>query len=96
MSNYLGIATVTATLQRMLQQSVQTDVEGARVTTSRPENTGGTPETGISIYLYHLKRNTSLGNADMPPRQRKGELTKRNQLPIDLYYLLSCYGNEIE
>ncbi|CAD5954228.1 hypothetical protein [Planktothrix agardhii] len=40
MSNYLGIATVTATLQRMLQQSVQTDVEGARVTTSRPENTG--------------------------------------------------------
>ncbi|MBG0746150.1 MAG: DUF4255 domain-containing protein [Planktothrix agardhii KL2] len=96
MSNYLGIATVTATLQRMLQQSVQMDVEGARVTTSRPENTGGTPETGISIYLYHLKRNTSLGNADMPPRQRKGELTKRNQLPIDLYYLLSCYGNEIE
>lgn len=96
MSNYLGIATVTATLQRMLQQSVQMDVEGARVTTNRPENTGGTPETGISIYLYHLKRNTSLGNADMPPRQRKGELTKRNQLPVDLYYLLSCYGNEIE
>lgn len=96
MSNYLAIATVTATLQKTLQQSVQADVEGARVTTTRPENTGGTPETGVSLYLYHLKRNTALGNADMPPRQRKGELTKRNQLPIDLYYLLSCYGNDIE
>lgn len=42
MSNYLAIATVTATLQRTLQQSLQIDVEGARVTTNRPENTGGT------------------------------------------------------
>jgi hypothetical protein len=96
MSNYLAIATVTATLQKTLQRAVQIDVEGARVTTTRPENSGGTPETGVSLYLYHIKRNTALGNADMPPRQRKGELVKRNQLPIDLYYLLSCYGNEVE
>lgn len=96
MSNYLAIATVTATLQKILQRTVQIDVEGARVTTTRPENSGGTPETGISLYLYHIKRNTALGNADMPPRQRKGELVKRNQLPIDLYYLLSCYGNDVE
>ncbi|MEG3928224.1 MULTISPECIES: DUF4255 domain-containing protein [unclassified Microcoleus] len=96
MSNYLAMATVTATLQKILQRSVQIDVEGARVTTTRPENSGGTPETGISLYLYHVKRNTALGNADMPPRQRKGELVKRNQLPIDLYYLISCYGNDVE
>lgn len=96
MSNYLAIATVTATLQKTLQRTVQIDVEGARVTTTRPENSGGTPETGISLYLYHIKRNTALGNADMPPRQRKGELVKRNQLPLDLYYLLSCYGNDVE
>lgn len=96
MSNYLAIATVTATLQKILQRAVQIDVEGARVTTTRPENSGGTPETGMSLYLYHVKRNTALGNADMPGRQRKGELVKRNQLPIDLYYLLSFYGNDIE
>lgn len=96
MSNYLAIAAVTATLQKTLQRTIQRDVEGARVTTTRPENSGGTPETGISLYLYHLKRNTALGNADMPPRQRKGELTRRNQLPLDLYYLISCYGNDVE
>lgn len=96
MSNYLAIATVTATLQRTLQQTVQLDVEGARVTTTRPENSGGSSETGISLYLYHVKRNPALGNADMPPRQRRGELVKRNQLALDLYYLLSFYGNEVE
>lgn len=96
MSNYLALATVTATLQKTLQRSVQIDVEGARVTTTRPENSGGTPETGISLYLYHVKRNTALGNADMPGRQRKGDLAKRNQLPLDLYYLISCYGNDFE
>lgn len=96
MSNYLAIATVTATLQRTLQKAVQIDVDGARVTTNRPENSGGTPQTGISLFLYHIKRNPSLGNADMPVRQRKGEIVKRNQLAIDLYYLMSFYGNEVE
>ena len=96
MSNYLAIATATATLQRTLQQAIQADVDGARVTTARPESAGGTPETGISLYLYHVKRNSAWGNADMPARQRKGEMVKRNQLALDLYYLLSFYGNDVE
>ena len=97
MSNHLAIATVTATLQRLLQQSVQTSVEGARVTPARPENQGGSiPETGITLYLYHLKRNTAFANADTPGRQRRAEIARRNQLAIDLYYLLSFYGNEGE
>ena len=97
MSNHLAIATVTATLQRLLQQSVQTSVEGSRVTPARPESQGGAiPETGITLYLYHLKRNTAFGNADTPGRQRRADIARRNQLAIDLYYLLSFYGNEGE
>ena len=97
MSNHLAIATVTATLQRLLQQSVQTSVEGARVTSARPETQSGSiPETGIALYLYHLKRNAAFGNADTPGRQRRVELARRNQLAIDLYYLLSFYGDEGE
>ncbi|MEM8603640.1 MAG: DUF4255 domain-containing protein [Cyanobacteria bacterium P01_F01_bin.86] len=97
MSNHLAIATVTATLQRLLQQSVQTSVEGARVTPARPETQGGaTPETGITLYLYHLKRNTAFGNADTPGRQRRADMARRNQLAIDLYYLLSFYGHDGE
>ncbi|MEM6254109.1 MAG: DUF4255 domain-containing protein [Cyanobacteria bacterium P01_D01_bin.156] len=94
MSNHLAIATVTATVQRLLQHSVQTSVEGARVTWARPENQGGNvPETGITLYLYHLKRNTAFGNADSPGRQRRSDIARRNQLAIDLYYLLSFYGD---
>lgn len=95
MSNHLAIATVTATLQRLLQQSVQTSVEGARVTSARPDNQGGAaPETGITLYLYHLRRNDAYGNADTPGRQRRAEIARRNQLAIDLYYLMSFYGDE--
>lgn len=97
MSNYLAIATVTTTLQRILQRSIQLDVEGASVTTIKPENIGGgTPETGVNIYLYHIKRNSTRGNADMPGRQRRGEIVKRNQIGIDLFYVITFYGNDNE
>ena len=76
MSNYLSIATITATLQRVIQQAIQTDVEGATVTTSRPDNSGGLPETAVNVYLYHIKRNSALGNSDTPGRQRKGRIGK--------------------
>ncbi len=98
MSNYLGIATVTATLQRLLQGAVQLDVAGARVTTVRPETLGqgGTPEAGVNLFLYQISPNPVWANNNIPPRQRKGEVTKRGQAPLDLHYLLSFYGNDVE
>jgi Pvc16 N-terminal domain len=96
MSNHLAIATVTATLQRILQQAVQSSVEGSRVTTTRPESNSGVPETGINLYLYHIKRNPAWNNADTPGRQRRAEMVKRHQIAIDLYYVLTFYGNDGE
>lgn len=96
MSNYLAIATVTATLQRTLQAAVQGDVEGARVTTVRPGNMGsGTPETGVNVFLYQVSRNPALNNADATPMRTKGLPVKR-QAALDLYYMLSFYGNDVE
>lgn len=97
MSNYLAIATVTATLQKTLQATVQVDVDGARVTTVRPDNVGsGTPETGVNIYLYQVVPNSAWGNADLRHRNTEGNFAKRAQVALDLYYLVTCYGNEIE
>lgn len=97
MSNYLAIATVTATLQRILQHSIQLDVEGASVTTIKPESIGGGAlETGVNLYLYHIKRNSAWGNADVPGRQRRGEMVKRNQMGIDLFYVITFSGNDNE
>ncbi len=97
MSNYLAIATVTATLQRLLQATVQVDVPGARVTTVRPDASGsGTPEVGVNIYLYQVTPNPAWRNADLRTRRPKGELIKHAQAGLDLYYLMMFYGNEVE
>lgn len=96
MSNYLAVATITATLQRMLQAIVQQDIEGARITTVRPSDIGnGTPESGVNIFLYQVLTNPSLNNIDSTPMRSRGISTKR-QAALDLYYMLTFYGNDTE
>lgn len=97
MSNYQAIATVTAILQRVLQSSVQLDVQGARVTTLQPRQIGnGTPETGINVFLYQVTRNSALvGNADASLFRAKSSQTKR-RTALELHYVISFYGNEAE
>lgn len=93
MSNHLAIATVTATLQRTLQVSIQKEFEGARITTVSPSEVGqGTPETGVNIFMYQVITNPALHNVDVAPMRTRGNPVKR-QAALDLYYMLSCYGN---
>lgn len=97
MSNYLAIATVTTVLQRMLQASIQADVDGARVTTVRPESAGGAvPETGVNLYLYNVVFNPAWRNSDLRTRTSDGQFSKRPQAAVDLHYLITCYGNDVE
>lgn len=96
MSNHLAIATITATLQRMLQVSVQEDVHGARVTTVRPKTLeSGNTETCVNIYLYMVTPNT-YHISDNSTRRPRGELAKRSQAALDLQYVISFHGNEAE
>lgn len=96
MSNYLAIATVTATLQRTLQVAVQKEFEGARITTVSPSEVGkGTPETGVNIFMYQVITNPALHNVDIAPMRTRSNPVKR-QAALDLYYMLSCYGNNNE
>ncbi|AFZ24168.1 hypothetical protein Cylst_1919 [Cylindrospermum stagnale PCC 7417] len=97
MSNYLAIATATATLQRTLQASVQGEVDGARVTTLRPDRlNSGSPEAGINIFLYDILLNPAWRSADLRQRYSEEKFVKRLQTGLDLYYLLTTYGNEVE
>ncbi len=96
MSNHLAIATVTAALQRILQATAQADVPGARVTTVRPDSSGsGTPETGVNLYLYQVSP-VNWRNADLPTRRSNGQVVKRPQIALNLSYLMTFYGNEID
>ncbi|MCT7954499.1 DUF4255 domain-containing protein [Laspinema palackyanum] len=98
MSNYLAIATVTACLQRMLQSSVQLDLDGARVTTVRPNNLGsGTPEKGVNLYMYQVSLNPVWQkNAEVRMRSTRDAGAKKSRTALDLHYIFSFYGNETE
>ncbi len=97
MSNYLAIATVTATIQRVLQAALQMDVPGARVTTVRPDASGsGTPEVGVNVFMYQASPNPAWRNNDLHTRRPKGDLIKHTQAGLNLYYLMTFYGNEVE
>jgi hypothetical protein len=98
-SNFLAVATVTATLRSVLDGALAVDqpgaVGGAQITTQRPDGAGTTrPETGLNIYLYQVMPNAAWRNADLPTRQSNGRVVQRPQAALDLFYLLSFYGDE--
>ncbi|MGH2370745.1 MAG: DUF4255 domain-containing protein, partial [Chloroflexota bacterium] len=95
MSNFLAVATVTATLSQLLQAAVGTDVPGATVTMARPDSAaGGPPTAAVNLYLFQVSPNAAWRNTDLPTRGGNGELTRRPRAALDLHYLLTFYGDE--
>lgn len=107
MSNHLAIATVTATLQDLLQEAASGAVSGATVTTQRPEaaSNGAQNDPKINIYLYQVMLNAAWRNSDIVIRQAdptalqnrgKDKVEYRPLVPLNLHYLISFYGAESE
>ncbi|UCE20161.1 MAG: DUF4255 domain-containing protein [Gemmatimonadota bacterium] len=97
MSNFLAIATVTATLRQLLEAVVSVDVSGAQVTTVSPNELGNdTPATGVNVFLYQVTPNAAWRNSDLPTRGSEGGLMQRPQVALDLHYLLTFSGIEEE
>lgn len=95
MSNFLAIASVTATLQRELHVAANDAINGARATVTRPDGAaGGAPQLGVNIFLYQVTPNGAQRNADLPSRNSDGTIVRRPRIALDLHYLLSFYGNE--
>jgi hypothetical protein len=97
MSNALAIATVTQTLQNVLTEAlVYANVSGAHVTAVRPDDSARLPTTGVNIFLYQVAPNPALRNNDLPTRTADGTLLQRPQAALDLYYLLTFYGDDTQ
>lgn len=98
MSNFLAIATVTATLKQILQTTVSSDVSGANATALRPNElvNNNVQGPGVNIYLYQVIPNAAWRNSDLPTRRPDGQMVQRPQIALDLYYMLTFYGNENE
>jgi hypothetical protein len=95
MSNYLAIATVTATLSQLIYAAASHDVNGSTVTMVRPDEAANDPgQAKVNIYLYQVTPNAALRNNDLPTRRADGTLVQRPKIALDLHYLLTFYGDE--
>lgn len=98
MSNYLAIATVTATLSQLIYDAlsaVSNEIKGAIVTTVRPDEAAhDSAQAKVNVYLYQITPNAALRNADLPTRRADGSLAQRPKIALDLSYLLTFYGDE--
>jgi uncharacterized protein DUF4255 len=93
-SNFLSVATVTASLSEVLQAGITPDVPGATATTLRPDINAGLPNPGVNVFLYQVTPNPSWSNADLPTRNANGDVIQRPQVALDLHYLLTFYGDD--
>lgn len=97
MTNYLAIATVTAALKNILQTGIRNDLPGTQVTTVRPDSINNAQkERRINVYLYQTTLNKELQPGTSLNRRPRGEVVTRKAIRLDLHYLITFYGNELE
>ncbi|HEV3052916.1 MAG TPA: DUF4255 domain-containing protein [Longimicrobium sp.] len=105
MSNSLAIAAVTRTLRNLLNHVTTADFSGLpddtrptaeiQVTTlplDRVRN--GESDSGrnqVNLFLYHAEPSPAYRNMDLPRQVRPNE-TGRPPLALNLYYLITAYG----
>lgn len=98
MSNYLAIATVTATLRQIIEEALSTVAAGtpAKTMTSRPDviQSSSKDFEGVNIYLYQIAPNAAFCSSDLPTRNAAGTLVQQPRTGLDLYYLLNFYGKD--
>lgn len=85
MSNDFAIATVTATLSYLLERG------GTTVDTLPPDRQTGN-NARLNLFLYQVTPNVGYRNMDLPARSYTGDLVSKQKVGLDLYYLLTAYG----
>ncbi|MCK0195360.1 DUF4255 domain-containing protein [Ancylobacter sp. 6x-1] len=63
-----------------------------------PPAAGGTvvEPTGVNLFLHHVTPNPAWRNACEPVRDSRGRRRNSNPLVLDLHYLLSAHGTDID
>jgi hypothetical protein len=103
MSSGLAIASVTAVLQRLINDGLATDfipvtVPVFTVTSLPPNRVLQPPESAdvdqLNLFLYQVTPNAGWRNVALPSRDDEGERRSNPPLALDLHYLLTAYGAE--
>lgn len=105
MSTALAIAAVTRTLRNLLNHVATADFSGlpddtrptaeVQITTLPLDRVrggdGDTSRNQVNLFLYHAEPSVAYRNMDLPRQVRPGE-TGRPPLALNLYYILTAYG----
>lgn len=94
MSNPLAIAAVTATLRHLLDEGINTHIPGTMVSTKPPDKAFNGSNC-VNLFLYQANVNPALRNMDLPHEIKAGE-SGNPALALDLYYLVTAYGESEE
>jgi len=95
MSNYLAIATVTATIGRIVSEALDRVPDPSGI----PKVRFGPPQAdpqriGCTIFLYRTTMNTFRRNDDLPTRDDGGQFVGRPRVTVDADYLMTFAGDE--
>lgn len=102
MSTALGVAAVTAALRQQFNElyndpniasSIGTTVNVSAITPSNVNLSDGDPPR-LNIFLYQVSPNNGWANVDLPVRNVSGSRVNAPPLGVDLYYLITAYGQQ--
>lgn len=97
MTNYLAIATVTSAFQSIIQNGIKNDLPGTAVTAVSPDTLNNAQkERRINIYLYQALPAQDFRQENFIPHRSQNGTTAQKSLRVDLHYLISFYGNDLE
>lgn len=94
MSNPLAIAAVTATLRHLLDEGINAHIPGTTISTKPPDKAFNGSNC-VNLFLYQANVNPALRNTNLPHEVKAGE-SGSPALALDLYYLLTAYGESEE
>lgn len=85
MSNSFSIAMVTSALYYLLNK------EGITVSAQSPDSLGNGADDQVNIFLYRVTPNLGYRNLDLPARGYDGNRVTKQQLGLDLHYLITVF-----
>lgn len=101
MSDAMAIASVTAVIKGMLDNAMTDNSVSSlvghtvTVTTVSPGliKEGDSEPPQLNLFLYRVSPNAAWRNIGQPSRSIRGERLTNAPLALDLYYILTAYGN---
>src|SRR5262249_48800047 len=101
MSDYLGVAGVSATLRSLLTTALTSGGPSSllgsslsAVTSLSPDliKTGAQEQPQLNLFMYYANINSSLRNLDLPSMNGQGNRLSNPPLALNLHYLITAYG----